>query len=44
MVIIRGIFLKGLTFMELLPQITALLLFSVMVFVLAIIRFRKKLS
>ncbi|MHB9155729.1 MAG: ABC transporter permease [Endomicrobiales bacterium] len=44
MVIIRGIFLKGLTFTELYPQVAALALFSVAVFTLAIIRFKKKLS
>jgi ABC-2 type transport system permease protein len=44
MVIIRGIFLKGLTFAELLPQIAALAFFSFVIFSLAIGRFKKKLS
>jgi ABC-2 type transport system permease protein len=44
MVIIRGIFLKGLSFMELFPQALALFLFSVFIFSLAILRFRKKLA
>jgi ABC-2 type transport system permease protein len=41
MVIIRGIFLKGLTFMELLPQVIALLIFGVVIFTIAIKAFRK---
>jgi ABC-2 type transport system permease protein len=40
-VIIRGIFLKGLTFMELLPQVIALLIFGVVIFTIAIKAFRK---
>lgn len=44
MVIIRGVFLKGLTFMELLPEVSALAVFSACIFLLAALRFRKKLS
>jgi hypothetical protein len=41
MVIIRGIFLKGLGFMELLPQSAALFVYGVIVFTAAIRAFRK---
>jgi ABC-2 type transport system permease protein len=41
MVIIRGIFLKGLGFFELLPQTMALFVYGVIVFTLAIRQFRK---
>ncbi|MBN1823465.1 MAG: ABC transporter permease [Endomicrobiales bacterium] len=43
MVIIRGVFLKGLGFWELLPQTLALLVFGAAIFSFAILRFRKKL-
>ncbi len=41
MVIIRGIFLKGLNFTELLPETLALLAFAVIIFTMAIKQFRK---
>lgn len=44
MIIIRGIFLKGLTFIELFPPIFSLFIFSVLIFSLSILRFKKKLS
>lgn len=44
MVIIRGIFMKGLGFMELLPQTAALLLFGVVIFTLAIRQFKKTIG
>ncbi len=42
MVIVRGIFLKGLGFMELWPQAAALFIYSLIIFTLAILRFKKK--
>lgn len=44
LVIIRGIFLKGIGFAELLPQIAALTLFAVVIFTVAIIRFSRRLE
>ena len=44
MVIIRGIFLKGLGFMELLPESAALFIYGVIIFTLAIKAFRKTVS
>ncbi|MCE5299787.1 MAG: ABC transporter permease [Spirochaetia bacterium] len=44
MVIIRGIFLKGLGFMELLPQTFALFVYGAVVFAMAIKAFRKTVS
>jgi ABC-2 type transport system permease protein len=44
MVILRGIFLKGLTFFELLPQTLALLIFGIIIFTLAIKQFRKTIG
>ena len=44
MVILRGIFLKGLSFMELLPQTTALFIIGVIIFILAIKQFRKTIE
>ncbi len=41
MVIIRGIFLKGLGFFELLPQTFALFMYGVIIFTLAVKRFKK---
>jgi ABC-2 type transport system permease protein len=41
MVIIRGIFLKGLGFTELLPQAAALFVYGTVIFTLAIMAFRK---
>jgi ABC-2 type transport system permease protein len=41
MVIIRGIFLKGLGFFELLPQTLALLVYGIIIFTLAVKRFKK---
>lgn len=41
MVILRGIFLKGLGFFELLPQTLALLIFGIVIFSIAIKEFRK---
>jgi len=41
MVIIRGVFLKGLGFTELIPETAALLVFAVAIFTLAIKQFRK---
>lgn len=41
MVILRGIFLKGLGFFELLPQTIALLIFGIVIFFIAIKEFRK---
>lgn len=41
LVIVRGIFLKGLGFMELLPQTTALFVYGVIVFTIAIKEFKK---
>ncbi|MEI7904356.1 MAG: ABC transporter permease [Candidatus Firestonebacteria bacterium] len=43
-VIIRGVFLKGIGFAELWPQMLALFFLGATVFVLAALRFRKKLS
>lgn len=43
-VIIRGVFLKGLTFMELLPQTAALFVFGVVLFSIAIRQFRKTIG
>ena len=40
-VILRGIFLKGLTFMELLPEVTALFIYGLVVSVLALKKFKK---
>lgn len=42
MVIIRGIFLKGLGFFELLPQTAALFVYGLIIFTLAVKRFKKK--
>lgn len=39
--ILRGIFLKGLTFMELLPEVTALFIYAFVVSVLALKKFKK---
>jgi len=44
MVIIRGIFLKGATFMELVPQVAALFIFGIIIFSFAIAKFKKTLS
>jgi ABC-2 type transport system permease protein len=44
MVIIRGIFLKGLGFMELLPEAAALFIYGLVIFTLAIKAFRKTVS
>lgn len=44
MEIIRGVFLKDLSFRELLPQTLALAGFSVVIFTLSVLLFRKKLS
>lgn len=44
MVIIRGIFLKDLGFVELLPQTLALLAYGILIFALAIKRFRKTVA
>ncbi|MDD5065637.1 MAG: ABC transporter permease [bacterium] len=44
MVIIRGIFLKGLTFMDLYPQALALFGFSIFIFFMAIVQFKKRLA
>ncbi len=44
MVILRGIFLKGLGFMELLPQTLALFVFGVIIFIVAIKQFRKQIG
>jgi ABC-2 type transport system permease protein len=44
MVIIKGIFLKGLGFFELLPQTLALLAYGAVVFTMAIMRFRKTVA
>jgi ABC-2 type transport system permease protein len=44
MVIIRGIFLKGLGFMELLPEASALFIYGLVIFTLAIKAFRKTVS
>jgi ABC-2 type transport system permease protein len=44
MVIIKGIFLKGLGFFELLPQTLALLAYGAVIFTLAITRFRKTVA
>jgi ABC-2 type transport system permease protein len=41
MVIIKGIFLKGLNFFELLPQVIPLLIFGTALFTLSIKKFRK---
>jgi ABC-2 type transport system permease protein len=43
-VIVRGIFLKGLNFMELLPQTLALLVFGIIILTLSIMLFKKKLA
>lgn len=43
-VILRGIFLKGLGFMELLPQTLALFIFGIIIFTLAIKQFRKTMG
>jgi len=43
-VIIRGVFLKGLTFMELLPQTAALFVFGIVLFAIAIRQFRKTIG
>ncbi|MDD5530403.1 MAG: ABC transporter permease [bacterium] len=40
-VILRGIFLKGLTFMELLPEVTALFIYALVVSILALKKFKK---
>ncbi|MDD2890994.1 MAG: ABC transporter permease [bacterium] len=39
--ILRGIFLKGLTFMELLPEVTALFIYALVVSILALKKFKK---
>lgn len=44
MIILRGIFLKGLSFVELLPQTFALLIFGIIIFSLAIKQFRKTIG
>jgi len=44
MIIIKGIFLKGLGFFELLPQTLALFVYGVIIFSLAISRFRKTVA
>jgi ABC-2 type transport system permease protein len=44
MVIIRGIFLKGLGFMELLPETFALFLYGAVIFTIAIRAFRKTVA
>ena len=44
MVIIKGIFLKGLGFMELLPETLALFFYGLIIFVIAIKAFRKTAS
>jgi ABC-2 type transport system permease protein len=41
MVILRGIFLKGLTFVNLLPETIALLLYAVVIFTLSVKKFRR---
>ena len=41
LVIVRGIFLKGLGFMELLPQTAALVIYGVIVFTIAVREFKK---
>ena len=43
-VIIRGIFLKGLNFYELFPQTFALFIYGVIIFALAIKKFRKTIE
>ncbi len=42
--IVRGIFLKGTTIVELWPQALALLLFGIAILTLSVLRFRKKLE
>jgi ABC-2 type transport system permease protein len=42
LVIVRGIFLKGSGFLELWPQVLALLVFSAAIFALAVSRFKKR--
>lgn len=42
--IIRGVFLRGVGFRELLPQIAALSIFGVAILTLSSLRFRKKLA
>lgn len=42
--ILRGIFLKGLTFTELLPQALALFIYAILIFTLAIKKFRKTIA
>lgn len=44
MVIVRGVFLKGLGFAELLPETLALFVFGVIIFTLAIKQFRKTIG
>lgn len=44
LIIIRGIFLKGVGFEALIPETLALLIFALLVFSLAILRFRKGLN
>jgi ABC-2 type transport system permease protein len=44
LVIVRGIFLKGAGFAELWPQALALLVYSAVIFGLAVSRFHKKSS
>lgn len=41
MVILRGIFLKGLTFTDLIPEAGALLLYAVIIFTLSVKKFRR---
>jgi ABC-2 type transport system permease protein len=43
-VIIRGVFLKGIGIHELWPQAVALLAFGVTIFTLSVMRFRKRLE
>jgi ABC-2 type transport system permease protein len=43
-VIIRGVFLKGIVIVELWPQAMALLAFGVTIFTLSVLRFRKRLE
>jgi len=44
LVIVRGIFLKGSTFSQLLPQVAALLIFSTFIIIVSVKLFKKKLA
>ena len=43
-VIVRGLFLKGVGLAELWPEALALLVFGIMIFVISVLRFRKRLE